>query len=78
MMMVHFLMIKRGENMPISPIYHHFMVFRFELTYYSCGGSECAMTVDTRHESITSSDKSGIEEAVSSSNSNIEKIIHTK
>ncbi|XP_008468037.1 uncharacterized protein LOC103505482 [Diaphorina citri] len=50
----------------------------FDLTYYSCGGSECAMTIDTRHETIASSDKTGVEEAVSSSLANIEKIIHTK
>jgi hypothetical protein len=36
------------------------------------------MTIDTRHETIASSDKTGVEEAVSSSLANIEKIIHTK
>uniref|UniRef100_A0A8D9AMJ4 Ubiquitin carboxyl-terminal hydrolase MINDY n=2 Tax=Cacopsylla melanoneura TaxID=428564 RepID=A0A8D9AMJ4_9HEMI len=52
---------------------------RFDLIHYSLGGSETAMTIDTRQENIASSDKSAMEQEVVPTNvANIEKIIHTK
>ncbi|XP_018910116.1 inactive ubiquitin carboxyl-terminal hydrolase MINDY-4B isoform X2 [Bemisia tabaci] len=50
---------------------------RFELIYYTCGGSQCQLTVDTRHDG-SSTQVSTSEDTASSSLANLEKLIHTK
>ncbi|XP_054271596.1 inactive ubiquitin carboxyl-terminal hydrolase MINDY-4B-like [Macrosteles quadrilineatus] len=51
---------------------------RFELHYYTCGGSQCQMTVDTRQEEPQVNHHTEQEQAAINSFSNIEKLIHTK
>uniref|UniRef100_A0A1B6CE23 Ubiquitin carboxyl-terminal hydrolase MINDY n=1 Tax=Clastoptera arizonana TaxID=38151 RepID=A0A1B6CE23_9HEMI len=49
---------------------------RFDLMYYTCGGNQCQLTVDTRQDQADSSVNS--EESATSSLANLEKLIHTK
>ncbi|KAG8311339.1 DUF4205 [Homalodisca vitripennis] len=51
---------------------------RFELHYYTCGGSQCQLIVDTRQEEPQSNNHSEQDQAAISAFSNIEKLVHTK
>lgn len=49
---------------------------RFELIYYTCGGSQCQLIVDTRGNSA--SDPPKLDENAPTMMTNLEKLIHTK
>lgn len=52
-----------------------FYIYRFEMTYYTCGGSQCQLIVDTRGNSAS---RARVDENVPTVLNNLEKLIHTK
>lgn len=48
---------------------------RFDLIYYTCGGNQCQLSVDSRNSFST---KQNTDESTSTLTANLEKLIHTK